>query len=322
MPIPKQKLNNKVLEDIRKKLVVLIEHNTEVPKYLRAKEASLPALKDGISYLIDFCELEKERRKEYESRVQEILDVTMALANLDYTKKASVNPNGNYIDALAAGINMLGEELKESTISLHEKETLLKEIHHRIKNNLQLVSSLLNLQSSFIADKAIAARLRESQDRIKSIALLHEKLYETKDLKRINFIEYVSVLVQTLQETYKDKKKHIILSMRMEMEDAFFTMDTALPCGLILNELVTNCYKYAFRKKKEGRILISMKKNKEVYTMVVSDNGSGIPKNIDHHTTASLGLQLVSALTEQLKGKIKIERKNGTAFTITFKPIH
>lgn len=309
---------DKEMEELRKLLVKLIGYNTVIPACLKKEGAGTGDLKEGLSYLIDYCETRKAEQEHQDKRIAEILDVVVSLANLDYSKKAKVLGGGDYMDALAAGINMLGEELNESTISLHEKETLLKEIHHRIKNNLQLVSSLLNIQSSFIADKAIAARLRESQDRIKSIALLHEKLYETKDLKKINFTEYITTLSNTICETYMDKKKNITCQVKADVKDPFFAMDVALPCGLILNELLTNAVKYAFRKAKTGKISISLKQDKKKYILKISDNGSGIPKKVDLQTTKTLGLQLVTTLAEQLKAELKLDRKKGTSFTLKF----
>jgi two-component sensor histidine kinase len=306
------------LEELRRLLVKLIGYNTTVPACLKKEHTGTVDLKEGLSYLLDYCETRKTEQEQQDKRITEILDVVISLANLDYSKKAKVIGAGDYMDALAAGINMLGEELNESTISLHEKETLLKEIHHRIKNNLQLVSSLLNIQSSFIADKAIAARLRESQDRIKSIALLHEKLYETKDLKKINFTEYITTLTHTICETYLDKKKNITCEVKAQVKDPYFSMDMALPCGLILNELLTNAVKYAFRKTRTGKITISLKQDKKKYMLKISDNGSGIPAKVDLQTTKTLGLQLVATLAEQLKAELKLERKKGTTFTLRF----
>ena len=307
------------LEKIRGLLIKLVANNTAVPESLGEGEATLEKIGEGLNLLLCVCEERKNESLEQQEYVSDILEATMALAKLDYSKKAKIKNNGSHLDALASGVNMLGEELQASTISVLEKETLLKEIHHRIKNNLQLVSSLLNLQSTFINDHSDAMRLRESQDRIRSIALLHEKLYETKDLKRINFVEYLEILAQTLCETYKDRSKNIKCSLEVDVIDKFLTMDQALPCGLILNELLTNAFKYAFRKKKSGKITLRITQKKNEYSINLSDNGCGIPAKIDINNSPSLGLQLVHTLTEQLKGTLHLSRKNGTSFTVKFK---
>ncbi len=205
--------------------------------------------------------------------------------------------------------------------SLKEKEMLLKEIHHRVKNNMQIVSSLLDHQTQFIKDKNVIEIFTESQNRIASMALVHEKLYQSKDLARIDLYDYLSDLVANLFQSYVKNSGKIKLNMNIE--NIQLDIDLAIPCGLIINELVTNSLKYAFPAGRVGEITIQFRKTAEnMLELVISDNGIGIPIDLDFRKTGSLGLHLVTILAEnQLHGEINLNRKEGTEFTIKFKGI-
>ena len=202
--------------------------------------------------------------------------------------------------------------------SINEKEALLKEIHHRVKNNMQIVYSLLNLQSGRIRDKNARNILQESQNRIKSIALLHERLYHSKNLAMIEFADYIRKLVLSLFNSYGINQD--VIKLNIDAESIFLGVDIAIPCGLIVNELVTNSLRHAFPSGKRGEISIGLRsyRDKE-YKLSVHDNGVGFPENLDFRNTESLGLQLVNTLVEQLEGSIILKRKEGTTFGITFK---
>ncbi|MBD2097778.1 PAS domain S-box protein [Trichocoleus sp. FACHB-591] len=201
--------------------------------------------------------------------------------------------------------------------SLREKEVLLKEIHHRVKNNLQIISSLLNLQAQYLNDSAALAIFRESQNRIESMALIHEKLYQSKDMARINASEYIYDLVTNLFYTYEINSEAIAL--KINIDEIWLGLDTAIPCGLIINELVLNALKHAFPKGHTGEICISFGLRDAHHLMlVVSDTGVGLPRDLDYQNTDSLGLQLVNALTQQLEGVIEINQSNGVKFEIVF----
>ncbi|MBU7025862.1 MAG: PAS domain-containing protein [Theionarchaea archaeon] len=201
--------------------------------------------------------------------------------------------------------------------SLKEKEILLQEIHHRVKNNLQIVSSLLNLQSQYIKDKKYAEMLRESQNRIKSMALIHERLYQSENLAKINLNEYIKTLVHTLIRSYKVSTERI--ELQIDVEDVSFGIDAAIPCGLIINELVSNSLKHAFPDRK-GKIAVILHSVDGIIELTVSDNGVGIPEDIDFKNTETLGLRLVTILAEdQLNGKVNLIKSKGTTFHITFK---
>jgi len=203
--------------------------------------------------------------------------------------------------------------------SLDEKEMLLKEIYHRVKNNLMVISSLLNLQSRYIKDKKTLDIFRESQNRAKSMALIHEKLYNSNDLKRINFGEYIKTLTVDLFRTYMSDSCPIRLNM--DVEDVMLDINTAVPLGLIVNELVSNSMKHAFSSPNEinGEINVDFKSKNDDFTLIVSDNGIGFPAELDFKNTNTLGLRLVNSLTDQIHGKIQLKVDNGTEFKIMFK---
>lgn len=201
--------------------------------------------------------------------------------------------------------------------SLYEKEVLLKEIHHRVKNNLQIISSLLSLQAEYLKDSEVLAIFKDSQNRIDSMALIHEKLYQSKDLARINFSEYIHDLVASLLYTYDINISKVAL--KIEADEILLGIDTAIPCGLIINELVLNALKYAFPGARKGEVFVGLRSLDNCrYTLTVQDNGVGLPEELDFKNTESLGLQLVNALTSQLGGKIAVENLGGVKFEISF----
>jgi two-component sensor histidine kinase len=201
--------------------------------------------------------------------------------------------------------------------SLKEKVVMIQEIHHRVKNNLQVIYSLLNLQSGYVRDPDAQAMFKECRDRVKSMALIHEVLYRSRDLARVSFADYVKTLVENLYRSYVSQSTAITL--KIDVKDVMLELDTAIPCGLIINELVSNALKYAFTGEKSGEIYVGVDlMGDDRYRLVVRDNGKGFPPDIDFRKTQSLGLQLVTTLTEQLNGEIVLNRQAGTEFVITF----
>lgn len=201
--------------------------------------------------------------------------------------------------------------------SLQEKEVLLKEIHHRVKNNLQIISSLLNLQTHGIEDASTLQALRDSQTRVRSMALIHEKLYQSRSLARVDFGEYVKSLSADLFRTYRGYASGIQLDV--QVEDISLHLDHAVSCGLILNELMTNALKYAFPEGKNGTIWVALYSTPEhVFNLMVTDDGVGLPTNLDIPTAKSLGLQLINNLVKQLDATIKVETSGRTSFLISF----
>lgn len=207
------------------------------------------------------------------------------------------------------------EALKKS---VKEKEVLIQEIHHRVKNNMQIISSLLSLQKKHVQTEETLDILTESQNRVKTLAMIHEKLYLSSNLSNIDFKDYVEGLMTDLFYSYSVKGN---IKPVLHLEDVHMSLDTAIPCGLIINELVSNSLKHAFSEGTEGFISIEFKSYKDGFLLKVADNGVGIPPNIHPKSADTLGLQLIYGLVSQLEGSIDLDRTNGTQFTIKFKEI-
>jgi PAS domain S-box-containing protein len=209
------------------------------------------------------------------------------------------------------------ERIKQN---LKEKELLLREIHHRVKNNMAVISGLLDLQSARIQEDAMKELFNESRQRIKSMALVHDKLYNTEDLSRIDFSDYINSIVKDLISSYNKEGREIIT--KISAGDILLEIESAIPCGLIINELVTNAMKHAFPGKTGGEITVSFTKSCNIYTLFIHDNGIGLPEGFDYTRTNTLGLQLVDALTRQLKGNLKFQSgtaaNQGTSVIMTF----
>lgn len=201
--------------------------------------------------------------------------------------------------------------------SLEDKDVLLKEIHHRVKNNLQVISSLLYLQARHAQDPHTFSMFLESQHRVRSMALVHETLYRTEDLARVDFARYVHSLTSHLLQSYSNPSRPIHLSI--QVDDVSLGIDLAVPCGLIINELVSNSLKHAFPDGAEGAIDIQLRQAPDGQrTLTVRDNGVGLPQGFSIRSTKTLGLQLVNRLVSQLEGSVELSRERGTTITITF----
>lgn len=200
--------------------------------------------------------------------------------------------------------------------SLKEKEVLLQEIHHRVKNNLQIISSLLSIQSEVVEDGQVLDILRDSQNRVQSMALIHERLYQSQDMIKIEFSEYIQNLVINLFHSYDIDFNQI--SLELDAQDVPLSINTAIPCGLIINELISNALKYAFPGQGKGRIYISLFEKQNRFILEIKDNGIGLPENLDLENTKTLGLRLVDTLVHQIRGTMRIDRNQGTSFEIIF----
>jgi two-component sensor histidine kinase len=202
--------------------------------------------------------------------------------------------------------------------SLTEKETLLKEIHHRVKNNLQIISSLLNLQANRTEDENLKKIMAEARNRISSMALIHQKIYQSGNLSSVDFQAYIEQMAQSIDTNFNNEKKDI--KYNIYTNGISLDIDTSIPLGLIINELLTNSYKYAFTNRSFGTITIELKeKNAEELELHVSDNGAGLPENFDPSTLNSLGVKLVKGLSNQIKGTVRFENRDGTHCFIHFK---
>lgn len=292
--------------------ITLLKDETEEEAILRGLSVIEQKVKDVTKMIESFG-----------ARVNSILNVITSYAKLDYSNKAEISDDLDFIDALASGINMLGEELKGSTVSLHEKEVMLKEIHHRVKNNLQIISSLLNLQADQIDNATFKEKYRVSRDRIRSMALVHEKLYESDNLALVDFGDYVNSLANSLNVSYNPDNTRIQMAIEVKEGTGLFKIETAIPCGLILNEMLSNSFKYAFPGETKGKVdvffgSIGKKGEMPLFKLEVKDNGVGIPEEINIESSETLGFQLITMLSEQVNGDLSIDRKNGTALSLTF----
>jgi PAS domain S-box-containing protein len=230
---------------------------------------------------------------------------------------------GSDQDCVCFALDLTWRKQAEQQIreSLQEKEVLLQEIHHRVKNNLQVISSLLDLQSLQLKEPTVLAMFQDSCNRVKSMALVHENLYQSKNFARVNFTEYIESLTSSLFQVYGVNNNSITLER--ELDEVNLSIDRAIPCGLIINELVSNAFKYAFPDQTEGRISIALHFGKDkYYTLTIKDKGIGLPLDLDIKAVESLGLQLVRILTEQLEGTLELNCRFGTEFRIRFPEVN
>jgi len=204
---------------------------------------------------------------------------------------------------------------------MKEREILLKEIHHRVKNNLQTVSSLLSLQSRSIEDTKMKGLIKSSQNRVISMAMVHEMLYMRDDLSKIEYESYVQELADYLVRSLKGTDNHVKLNI--DIHDIKLGIDTAIPLGLLINEAITNALKYGIKDDAEGEIDIALKKGEDSnYVLNIGDNGVGFPETINYKNTKSLGLKLIHNLARQLKGSISRDQtKKGTYYVLKFKEV-
>ncbi|MBI5186519.1 MAG: sensor histidine kinase [Nitrospinae bacterium] len=241
-----------------------------------------------------------------EERWQSYAKLKKTNKDLEATQNASLNIMSD-----------LDRQRKELDKSLQEKEALIREVHHRVKNNMQIISSLLKLQSYSIEDPALKAIFKDCENRIKSMTKVHERLYRTEDLAHIDFGDYIKSLAVDIFHSFKANAARI--SLAVNAEGVAMPIDTAIPCGLIVNELITNAMKHAFPGDRKGELVIEMKKiEKLTIELIVRDNGVGIPDGLDWRTSKSLGLNLVNSLAGQIHANIDLNREGGTEWRIRF----
>jgi len=211
---------------------------------------------------------------------------------------------------------VLNEKNELINKSLHEKEVLLREIHHRVKNNFQTVSSLLKLQSKNVVDKEALRTISEGQNRIKAMSLIHQKLYQNETISAVSFQEYTEQLIKQITSLFSLRE----LEIEVQANDIELDIDTSIPLGLILNELITNACKYGLCSRDKGKLTVVINKpTGELYKLTVQDSGKGIPKDMDFSNIKSLGLRLVQQLTKQLHGSFNYQYVNGSLFEVTFR---
>jgi len=257
---------------------------------------------------------------------QAVRDVEMGVPICDGTLRWRVvnaqpvrDDHGALLGAVASFFDITDRKLAEEALkaSLHEKEVLLKEIHHRVKNNLQVISSLVSLQADGSKDEAVREVLKDVTYRVRSMALVHEKLYQSHDLARIDFAEYARSLLNYLWRSHGEAAANVRLTL--DLEPVLLPVDTGVPCGLILNELGGNALKHAFRGRSEGEVTVALKNGADGGIRIsVSDNGVGLPLGFDWREASSLGLHLVKLLSKQLRASVEVSGGNGTRFEIVF----
>jgi PAS domain S-box-containing protein len=269
--------------------------------------------------------LEKRRQKINESYELKLIRKDGSLLWIFTNAKPLFNKDGEYTGTLSMMTDITKrKETEEALVNLEIARQ--KEVHHRIKNNLQVISSLLDLQAEqfknkeCMKDSEVLEAFRESQNRVISMALIHEELHKGERIEKLNFSSYVKELAENLLLTYRLGNSDINLNMELD-QNVFFDMDTAVPLGIIINELVSNSLKHAFPDRNYGEIRIKLHREEGSNTsfiLIVSDNGMGIPKDLNIEDINSLGLQLVTTLIDQLDGQLELKRDNGTEFTIKF----
>jgi PAS domain S-box-containing protein len=279
-------------------------------------------IKGEIKQLIEKIKL-GERFHHYETlRLKE----NNTLINVSITLSPVFDTSGKLV-AISTIARDITDRIKAEKLLAKAEDARKKEIHHRIKNNLQVICSLLDLQAEKFRDKKVLEAFRESQNRVLSMSLIHEELYKGGGTDTLDFSEYLRGLAENLFQTYSLSSKNICLYVDLE-ENAFFNMDTAVPLGIIVNELISNSLKHAFTENEAGEIRIQLCREEignemhmSLFCLTISDDGKGIPENIELGTLESLGLQLVTTLVDQLSGKIELRRTQGTEFKITFNAV-
>tara|TARA_B100000809_G_C15027762_1_gene490805 strand:+ start:114 stop:899 length:786 start_codon:yes stop_codon:yes gene_type:complete len=257
-----------------------------------------------------------------EDRISHILNNLLELASGNFDISDLPDVKNDDIDAIDRGIFMLGEQLKAEHLKqeqfIIEKETLIKEVHHRVKNNLQVITSLLSLQSNEIDNDRAKEIFLNSQNRIKSMAMIHEMLYRTEDFKQIDYNDYTQKLINNLIDLNLNK-----FEFKLDIEDIFFNISTSIPLGLVINEIVTNSIKHGFEDSEKGAISIVIKNiSDKNYIMKIGDNGIGNIQGWKDKESSSLGLNLIELLIDQLNGTIKMDsKKRGINYIINFQEL-
>lgn len=246
-------------------------------------------------------------------RLQAIVDVLIAYSKHEFDTRLEIDDTKDPLHPIITGINLMGEELSDYRTSLNEKERLLKEVHHRIKNNMQIISSLLKLQHEQEADTRFTAFIQDAQNRINAMALVHQMLYNSMDLEHTHFQEYVNTLTENILKSYDSSYSKIRIESNIPSE-AVFAIDKTIPLGLIINEIVTNSVKHAFNGK-PGKIDISLDyESDEQFCLRVQDNGGGLKTDFDFKEDARLGMQLIHMLAEQIDLRSSTVNGNGLCY--------
>jgi PAS domain S-box-containing protein len=294
--------------------VATIEHRIVMPDgQIRWQQWNDRAIFDANGNLVEYQSVGRDIT-DHKLMEEEILSLNQTL---EQRVKERTDALMHLNEEMLAEIAQRKDVERQLQLTVSEKETLLKEIHHRVKNNLQIIASLLNLQSQYIHDEKTLAVIKDSQNRIKAMALIHEKIYQSKSLDRIDYGDYLEKITRSLFESYGVSPKKIVI--KIHAKNILLHIDKAIPCSLILNELLSNSFKHAFPNDRTGEIRIDVKLDGDTLRLLYSDNGIGLPESVTLDRTESLGMRLISGLTQQVKGTVEIQRGGGTTFLIAFK---
>ena len=312
--------------------VIVVDKDNYI-KELNNAAYKLLEIEDLTSYnLLDFVH---EEDKSYVLKRSKEFRKKGSIVNVEFkikTQKGNIRIVNLSSSAIYDGSSFIGsrdiirditsqkEAEQNLTKSIKEKEVLLKEVHHRVKNNLQVISSILNLQSSYVKDVNTLNILRESQNRVKSMSFIHESLYRSKDFSEVNFSDYINNLVNNILHSFDLSTNAVQLNT--DLGAVNLNLDQAIPAGLIINELLTNAMKYAYKNIEHPELKIEIHQNNSIIDIVVEDNGVGLPKGFKIEESDSLGLQLVHTLIEQIDGTLSVKNENGTKYLITFEKVN
>jgi PAS domain S-box-containing protein len=276
---------------------------------------------DDREWVTEYCRIQTEKLLGHEFVYRMISEEGNIVWLHDIVHVISENRKPVSLNGIMFDVSRTKEDEEMIRKSLSEKETLIKEIHHRVKNNLAVIQSLLKLQAIYIEDEETKGLFNESQNRVQSMSMIHERLYKTDDLSTVNFGEYIRSLATQLFRSYRINPS--LVKLIIDVPDLGVDVNTMIPCGLILNELVSNACKYAFPDDRKGELSVMLDKRDDEYSLIVKDDGAGLPENLDIYNTESLGMQIVTALVKQIKGKLEVDKEGGTKFSVSFreKPI-
>jgi len=312
--------DNQQLEWVNTGFEKLTEYSLE--EYKKVRGVSLKEISSNNDVAVFISDIITEKKSiVYES---EVLSKSGKHYWLSSTLTPIFNEQGELknIVVIETDITLRKKMEEQIKAALEEKGLLLREIHHRVKNNLQIIISLFNLQTSYIDDDKAYQALKEGQDRIKSMALIHERFYQSDGISQIDFDDYSRKLIEHLYSSFKINPNSIVIDVKIE--NVKLDIDTAVPCGLIINEIVSNSFKHAFIGKDKGRIYIILQNRSEgEYYLEINDNGVGLPADFNLETADSLGFQLIQALSDQLDGKLELvtSPNKGLTYKLNFKNI-
>jgi len=249
-----------------------------------------------------------------DAQIKEILEALMSFGELNFDNKIAIQGEADHLDAIAAAVNMLGEELRARIGKINEREIMLREIHHRVKNNMQIVSSILNLQASTLKDPEVVAKFIDCKERIASMALVHEQLYQSENLTELEVNTYFAALCKQME--YFHANTNVSIEFISAHKSFYLPMEKVIPLGLMMNELIMNSYKHSFTEQITGNIKLQLTLKEDTLTLILRDDGKGFENSEDFYNSKSLGLQLVHSLIDQLDAFLQFSPRNPYSISV------